>query len=226
MPRRALPTVIATLLLFSVACGKNSSPTGPSGGGAAAISMSGDLNFGDVELGSSAVRTFRVTNTGEKTMTITGFGIGEYADHFAVDWTNGTIAPGATQTVNLVFTPLVTGPIATTLQARGDFTIGTGRLQVNGRGVRTGPLWEGWGTGPYVFDMPRFISRVRVTANYSGRCENFAVRVGGRLIVNTILGTCSVAEGPSYNGVHAVTGGEVEVLHAAGVNWRITEHRD
>jgi hypothetical protein len=85
---------------------------------------------------------------------------------------------------------------------------------------RTNP-WRRQGTGANVFNMPTDLRRVRIQAVYSGSGENFVVRIGGRLVVNTILGT----RWPSttYNGVHLVQGGVVEVRLSEGVSWSITQ---
>jgi hypothetical protein len=88
------------------------------------------------------------------------------------------------------------------------------------------PLWTASGTGADVFQMPTFVRRVQIAGRYSGRCENFIVRVGGRLVVNEILGTCSVATaGPNFSGVYAVSGGTVEVSSSTGIEWRFDELR-
>lgn len=73
--------------------------------------------------------------------------------------------------------------------------------------------------------MPTYISRVQIVGTYGGRCQNFIVRIAGRLIVNEILGTCSIAIGPRYEGVHLTRGGVVEVTNASGVSWAFTEVR-
>jgi hypothetical protein len=93
-----------------------------------------------------------------------------------------------------------------------------------GRGVRD-PFMRS-GTGNTVFDMPTDVSRVEITGTYNGNCQNFVVRVGGRLIVNEILGSCSVATaGRRYSGQHLVTGGVTEITNSSGVSWTITEIR-
>lgn len=87
--------------------------------------------------------------------------------------------------------------------------------------LRRGTPWRRTGTGANVFDMPTDLRRVRIQATYNGGGENFVVWVGDDLVVNTILGT----RWPSttYNGVHLVRGGVVEVDHSEGVSWSITQ---
>ncbi len=81
------------------------------------------------------------------------------------------------------------------------------------------------GTGNTVFDMPTYIRRVRITGAVSGGCSNFIIWIGGDLEVNEIIGNCSIASGRTYEGIHAVTGGVVEVKNSNGVDWSITEVR-
>ena len=49
--------------------------------------------------------------------------------------------------------------------------------------------------------------------------------IGGRLVVNEILGTCSVAIGPRYEGVHLVSGNTLVTEISTGVSWSVTEAR-
>lgn len=86
------------------------------------------------------------------------------------------------------------------------------------------PLFTRAGSGANVFDMPTTVSRVRIQASYTGRCENFVVYIATRLIVNEILGTCFDSR-PTYDGTHLTSGGVVEVKFASGINWTFTEVR-
>jgi hypothetical protein len=81
------------------------------------------------------------------------------------------------------------------------------------------------GSGANVFDMPTYITRVRINGTYNGSCENFIILVGGRLLVNEILGGCSIASGRTYEGTHLTSGGVVEVRSSQGINWTFTEVR-
>ena len=87
------------------------------------------------------------------------------------------------------------------------------------------PIFTRTGTGANVFDMPTYVTRIRIQGSYSGNCENFVVRIAGRLIVNEILGTCSVASGRNYDGTFVATGGVTEVVLSTGITWTFTEVR-
>jgi len=89
------------------------------------------------------------------------------------------------------------------------------------------PLFRLSGTGDSVFNIPSNVTRIQVTASYSGSCQNFIVDVNGRGLINVIIGTCSVADTRSpFVGTYALSGGGiVEIVSSTGVNWTFTEVR-
>jgi hypothetical protein len=87
------------------------------------------------------------------------------------------------------------------------------------------PVFTRSGTGASVFDLPTYVTRVRITGDYAGFCENFIVHIAGRGVVNEILGTCSNGSGPHFDGTYATSGGQVEVLNSTGISWTFTELR-
>lgn len=87
------------------------------------------------------------------------------------------------------------------------------------------PLFTKVGTGANVFDMPTYITRIRIQATYPGSCENFIVHIAGRGVVNEILGTCSIGLGRTFDGTFLTSGGVTEVLFSNGLTWTFTEVR-
>ncbi|MFC2169956.1 Ig-like domain-containing protein [Acidobacteriota bacterium] len=81
--------------------------------------------------------------------------------------------------------------------------------------------WSRSGVGDMVFDMPTYVSRVRVVGTYTGYSSNFIVYVAGRLFVNELLGTGWNTT--RYDGTLLTTGGVVEVKHSSGVSWSFTQ---
>ncbi len=213
------------LVAASIGCGKGGSPAAPSQPDTPTrvLVVSGDLAFGDVEIGSSVARTMRVGNSGNSPMTVTNLTVTN-GDAIAASWLTGVIAPGATQDVTLRFSPTSTAVVNGTIRVNADHTAGANQITFSGRGVRTGPLWERGGGGNTVFDMPTSISRVRIVGIYRSNSSNFIVRVGGRLVVNELLGRAWGME--RYEGIHQVTGGVVEITNSSGVEWSFVEVRE
>jgi hypothetical protein len=85
------------------------------------------------------------------------------------------------------------------------------------------PLFARAGSGDTVFDMPTSVSRMRIVADYTGFSSNFIVRIGGRLVVNELLGR----GWPSthFDGTYVVTGGTTEITNSSGVTWTFIEVR-
>lgn len=86
-------------------------------------------------------------------------------------------------------------------------------------------LFTASGSGDTVFDMPTSVARVKITGDYRAFVSNFIVKIGGRLIVNEILGTSSIAVGTHFEGTYVTTGGVVEITNSTGVAWTFTEVR-
>jgi len=87
------------------------------------------------------------------------------------------------------------------------------------------PLFARSGVGDNVFDMPASVGRIRITGAFSGFSSNFIVYIGGRLIVNELLGTGW--RQTTFEGTYVVpTGaGVTEIKLSGGVAWTFTEVR-
>ncbi len=83
-------------------------------------------------------------------------------------------------------------------------------------------IWSKSGVGADVFDMPTYVSRVKITGEYTGYVENFVVWIGSDLVVNEILGTAS-GYSTTYSGTFLTSGGVVEVKYSNGLSWSFTE---
>jgi hypothetical protein len=87
------------------------------------------------------------------------------------------------------------------------------------------PPWTARGHGTDVFEVPAWVSRVRIEGAFEGaqgKCEALAVRFAGSNILNATLGTC--ANGVlRYQGVHLMSnGGMVEMITPSTlVGWRL-----
>jgi hypothetical protein len=72
-----------------------------------------------------------------------------------------------------------------TEKAAGVYINGTNTLNFTLRP----PTFTRSGLGDTVFDMPTYVSRIRIQAQYPGFSENFIVHIAGRHMVNELLGT-------------------------------------
>jgi uncharacterized repeat protein (TIGR01451 family) len=216
--------------------GVNTTPASGTGTAAATriISLSGDLSFGSVAVGSSAQRTLTIANTGTSTLTVSSVA---YPSGFSGNWPSGTIAAGGSQIATVSFTPTFAAGYGGNITVTSDATSGTSTMAVSGAGLSgTSPPFiitttalpanagkvSGGGTlqkiGPrtvkatanngYIFeDWTENGSVVSTSANYS-----FTVSAN-RNLVATFIPNPFVATKGTYNGLFYETNG-VEQQHA------------
>ena len=151
----------AWMLVLSVsalACGGgSSSPTSPSVSTPApavtrVISVSGNLSFGEVAVGSSRSSTFTITNSGNATLTVTGISVsGGLVAHSSASWTNGSVTPGGSQTVTVWFEPTAAATYSGTVTVNADHTSGTNTLAISGTAVAATSFTGNW-SGNYIVE--------------------------------------------------------------------------
>lgn len=88
------------------------------------------------------------------------------------------------------------------------------------------PLWTRAGIGDMVFDMPSYVTRVRVVGTYTGYTSNFIIWINKprTLLVNELLGTGwgkTTYDGTLLTG----GGGVVSIESSSGVVWSFAEVR-
>lgn len=140
-------------------------------------------------------------------------------------WCKSTVSDG---NGNYAITGL---PVAGfTARARAEFynelllpvTLTSNQLSVN-FALQAVPLFDVSGRGDKVFDMPRTVKRVRISALYTLCCQNFIVRIDGRPVVNELLGTAFGKTG--FDGTYVTGGGVTEIISSDGVLWHFQEVR-
>jgi hypothetical protein len=90
------------------------------------------LAFGTVQVGSTATRTFTITNTGNSTLTVTSIGLP--AGGYTADWSSGTISAGASRTITVTFAPTTSGSQDGTITVTSNATSGANTVGVTGIG--------------------------------------------------------------------------------------------
>lgn len=142
---------------------------------------------------------------------------GQYAGRSTVTDSSGTYRFDSLTAANANLGAIATGYAET---GKGVFINGTNTLSFT---LVTVAPWTNSGSGNTVFDMPTYITRVRIQGRYTGSSSNFIVKIAARLIVNELLGTFW---GPTtYDGTVLTTGGVVEITNSSGVAWTMTEGR-
>ncbi len=98
---------------------------------ALAMSLSGNLAFGNVTAGSSAQSTLTISNEGNSTLTVSNI---RYPTGFSGNW-SGTIAAGGSQQVTVTFSPTVATNYSGTVIVSSDATSGTNTIPISGIGA-------------------------------------------------------------------------------------------
>ena len=135
------PWCIALLVILAASCGGSNttspSPTSPTTPNPTRIiGLIGNLAFGNVPVGQTAIATLTITNSGNSTLAVSGITFTNGLEAvFSPNWTSGTIAAGASQQVTSRFAPTVTRSYAGTVTVNGDQTNGTNSLGISGTGV-------------------------------------------------------------------------------------------
>jgi hypothetical protein len=215
--------LIAGLALSVVvtACGSSSSPSAPSTtptqttstpaatapSAPTVLSLSGTISFTGVGTGlpNASVTILDSVNAGKTTQTDTA---GHYeltgltSAGFNVSITSSGFI-GVTRPVNLVTN--------TTLSVS----------------LLPSQVFTQTGVGDNVFTIPAYVTKVRVDASYQGSCQNFIVNGNNRLLINVIIGSCSVADTRSpFSGTYAITGAtQIAITSSTGIAWTFTEVR-
>jgi hypothetical protein len=95
------------------------------------IALGGNLEFGNVALGSTSKRLFTITNFGNSTLTVMDV---SYPPGFSGNWT-GPIAPGKTQEVMVTFSPDKAMSYNGIVTVNSDAMAGNNTLFVAGVGI-------------------------------------------------------------------------------------------
>ncbi len=95
------------------------------------IALSGDLDFGSVMLGATNQAVLTLSNGGNTTLTVTNI---SYPAGFSGAWA-GTLAPGASTNVTVVFAPVAVTNYGGTVTVYSDATSGSNTLVVSGIGI-------------------------------------------------------------------------------------------
>src|SRR5688572_6072576 len=116
-------------LLALTACEKDT-PTTPTA--TSAITLTGNMAFGNVTVGSSATSTLTIGNTGTGELTIASV---TYPAGFTGSFASGTIAPNGSQAVTVTFAPTAAQAYSGNITVTGNQASGTNTIAVSGTGT-------------------------------------------------------------------------------------------
>jgi hypothetical protein len=185
------------------------------------MDLEANLAFGDVAVGQTSERILRIYNRGTATLNVTGM---TGPSGYSSTWTSGAIAAGTSQAATITFTPTEGRTYNGTLTVNGDQTACTNTMAISGNGTRQ--TWSRTGVGDAVFDMPTYVSRVRIYRHLQRPEFELHRPIGGRATVNEIIGTSTpFTIGVRYQGDHLVTGGVTQITNSSNVQWSFEELR-
>ncbi|MBM3883762.1 MAG: hypothetical protein FJ387_29325, partial [Verrucomicrobia bacterium] len=119
------------------------------------ISLSGNLAFGNVTVGTSAQSTLTIANNGNSTLTVNSI---SYPSGFSGNW-SGTIPQGDSHNVSVTFSPIsAINYGGNNLVVNSDATSGTGSRAISGVGVSRPNLSISKQGGDLVFTWPANVS--------------------------------------------------------------------
>jgi len=98
------------------------------------IGLSGNMNFGSVQVGSSATSVLTITNTGNSALTVTSI---TYPTGFSGSWSGTISAYGGSQPVTVTFAPTAATSYGGTITVNSDKTAGTNTIACSGMGTAT-----------------------------------------------------------------------------------------
>ncbi|MEO7932250.1 MAG: choice-of-anchor D domain-containing protein [Chthoniobacterales bacterium] len=144
------------------------------------LSLSGDLNFGSVLVGSSKSATLTIANTGNLDLSVYSI---QYPSGFSGNF-NGTIAAGASQDVTVTFTPTVGIAYAGSVSVSTDAISGGATMLISGNGLfaislRAAPSYKGTISGAGSYAAGR---RLTVVARPRAHKKFVAWKEGSRIV--------------------------------------------
>ncbi|GAB4396933.1 MAG: hypothetical protein OHK0053_12170 [Microscillaceae bacterium] len=98
------------------------------------LSLSGNLAFGEVEIGQSKTAILSIRNLGNQTLNISSIVLPE---NFTSNWNGGNVISGITQNVIITFTPVDNNEINDIITVNGNQTAGNNTINVSGVGTGT-----------------------------------------------------------------------------------------
>ena len=182
------------------------------------LRLVGNLDFGQVPVGSTATRTLRLENTGNATLTVSGIA---FPAGFSGSWA-GTIAPATATSVEVTFAPTDVTSYGGQVVVSADQTGGSNTIAAGGRGIcsyQISPAQQG---------AAAFVSNGRITVSTQPGCAWAASTLNPWLTITSdrsVTGsghaTFSIAPNPertARTGYIFAAGGRIATIVQAGTH--------
>jgi len=198
--------VCIAALAVSLGC-NDDSPTAPTP--TSTITLTGNMAFGNVTVGTTATSTLTIGNTGTGELTITSV---TYPAGFSGSFASGTIAAGGSQAVTVTFTPTTGQAFTGNITVTGNQASGTNTIAVSGTGVavatftlsgivtETPPTTSTVLAGVRVTFVDGANQGKSATTGADGRYQITGVENGGYTVSATLAGYTGVALPVGING--------------------------
>jgi surface-anchored protein len=105
------------------------------------IALSGDLAFGNVAVGQTAIRTLTISNSGNAPLTVNSI---TYPTGFSGNWSNGTIAADTSQNITVTFTPSAASDFSGNIAVTSNADSGTNTIAISGTGTPAAGTYNTW----------------------------------------------------------------------------------
>ena len=116
--------------VITTGCGKDKTPTAPTA--TLAISLAGNMAFGNVTLGTTATSILTLGNTGTGELAVTSV---TYPTGFSGTFTSGTIPANGSQAITVTFSPTAAQSYSGSITVTGNQAGGTNTIAASGTGV-------------------------------------------------------------------------------------------
>ena len=97
------------------------------------ISLSGELSFGELLIGSTNSKSFEITNSGNSELQVSSI---DFPIGFQLDWQEGVIGQGEKQEVMVTFAPVEAIDYFGEIVVNGNQTDGNNQISIMGKGIK------------------------------------------------------------------------------------------
>ena len=176
------------------------------------ISLSGNLAFGNAQVGSSTTAAMTIGNNGNSPLTVNGL---DYPGGFSGDWPGGTIGPGQSRNVTVTFAPSAAIGYSGNVTVNSDASGGSSTLPISGTGLKITPSISWPKPASITYGTALSAMQLNASSTVAGTFSYFPpvgtiLNAGGNQVLRA---TFAPSDSANYNSLDA--GVEIDVSQAA-----------